>query len=481
MHDKKGIFFLESGRGERGGRGGGRGRGGGPRDFDGGGGRPGGGGNACHQCGKEGHRKFECPEKEARNFDGGGRQGGGGNACHQCGKEGHKKFECPEKDARKPLTCFNCDGPHKKQDCPNPKVPYCSICKNKGHFYKNCPDKDSQPPQERMPRKRSRSRSGSKEKANFNSRRNNEGGGRNEPWSGRGKNVWGGAGGGGEKNDWNNNNNKESSWGSSTNNNWTNSTASGSAWDESKNGNQGNSSLKATSDNWGDSSAKFDKVEASWGEPSGVTRVETTAGAWGEPAGGSREESTSASWGVTTGSRVEAPSGSWNEPVVSMVDTTNSRGEAKSASAWGDGNGSRVEPLSASWGNPSTSQVETESRDFVATGSRESSGNPWGGDASDKFAHPKIVELDEKTLIHKERISYIVDNSWGGDSVPGKQNDFEKIVFAQPKNYNISPVIETNINQNWIEEPKHDISKVQDGWGNSENTTERNSGADGGW
>ncbi|CAF4443722.1 unnamed protein product, partial [Rotaria magnacalcarata] len=45
----------------------------------------------CFNCGKDGHKSFECTEAKKT---GGRDQSNGG--CFNCGKDGHKSFDCPE-------------------------------------------------------------------------------------------------------------------------------------------------------------------------------------------------------------------------------------------------------------------------------------------------------------------------------------------------------------------------------------------------
>lgn len=45
--------------------------------------------DGCFNCGKEGHRSYECTEPKKAG-------GGGGGGCFNCGKDGHKSFECSE-------------------------------------------------------------------------------------------------------------------------------------------------------------------------------------------------------------------------------------------------------------------------------------------------------------------------------------------------------------------------------------------------
>ena len=48
----------------------------------------------CYNCGKNGHKAHECPEKKG-NMSAGPRSG----TCEECGKRGHKKADCWEDDA----------------------------------------------------------------------------------------------------------------------------------------------------------------------------------------------------------------------------------------------------------------------------------------------------------------------------------------------------------------------------------------------
>lgn len=71
--------------------------------------------DGCFKCGKDGHKSFECPDAGGFQRNGGNRSGilslfdiliekneisfsggGGGGGCFNCGKDGHKSFECPE-------------------------------------------------------------------------------------------------------------------------------------------------------------------------------------------------------------------------------------------------------------------------------------------------------------------------------------------------------------------------------------------------
>ena len=90
----------------------------------------------CYNCGEYGHKSYDCPNK-SRGYQRGGRGSyrrgygygyGGGyggydryyreSKCYNCGKYGHKSFEC---------------------DKPNGKN--CYICGKPGHISKDCPDK----------------------------------------------------------------------------------------------------------------------------------------------------------------------------------------------------------------------------------------------------------------------------------------------------------------------------------------------------
>ena len=93
----------------------------------------------CYNCGKEGHKMTECPEKNKSNND---------TKCYNCGKVGHKKTECPEKNkSNNDNKCYNCGKVgHKKTECPeknkNNNNTKCYNCGKIGHKKTECPEKD---------------------------------------------------------------------------------------------------------------------------------------------------------------------------------------------------------------------------------------------------------------------------------------------------------------------------------------------------
>jgi len=90
----------------------------------------------CYNCGNFGHKSFDC--RMRRRGGGGGyqrggrggnyyRNGGYGNGyrryndskCYNCGKYGHKSFECDKPSGK---NCYHCGKPgHISNDCPEKK------------------------------------------------------------------------------------------------------------------------------------------------------------------------------------------------------------------------------------------------------------------------------------------------------------------------------------------------------------------------
>ena len=71
--------------------------------FGGGGGK----GIICYNCGQQGHKAYQCPNRETGNGQKG--KGNGKNkftgTCHLCGKPGHKKADCwldPKNASKRP-------------------------------------------------------------------------------------------------------------------------------------------------------------------------------------------------------------------------------------------------------------------------------------------------------------------------------------------------------------------------------------------
>ncbi|MHA7811721.1 MAG: hypothetical protein ACX933_18100, partial [Marinobacter adhaerens] len=63
----------------------------------------------CHSCGQMGHKKVDCPQKKGglKGGQGGSKKGSNGGGQNGDGKTGGG------------LRCWNCNGPHKKVDCPS--------------------------------------------------------------------------------------------------------------------------------------------------------------------------------------------------------------------------------------------------------------------------------------------------------------------------------------------------------------------------
>lgn len=93
----------------------------------------------CHRCGKQGHEKRTCPHPRPsyEPVD---------DMCWACGKRGHYTKHCRRAvnnnnngPYNRHSCCWNCRGvDHKRSDCKNPQVLFCSFCGKLGTTTKSC-------------------------------------------------------------------------------------------------------------------------------------------------------------------------------------------------------------------------------------------------------------------------------------------------------------------------------------------------------